>query len=124
MAVTTIDEYLAELPEPKLATLQRLRETIREVVPDATETIAYGMPAFKLDGKVIAGFAAFRHHLSYLPHSGSVLGTLPDEMAAYEQSAGALHFAIDKPLPKTLVRKLIAARRREIREAAAKKRSR
>ncbi|MFA7297590.1 MAG: DUF1801 domain-containing protein [Dehalococcoidia bacterium] len=121
MAAQTIDEYLAALPEPKRATLQRLRATICEVVPAATEVISYGMPAFKVDGKVVAGFAAFKNHLGYLPHSGSVLGTMAEAVSGYEQTPGSLHFAIDKPLPKTLVRKLIAARRREIREAAASK---
>jgi uncharacterized protein YdhG (YjbR/CyaY superfamily) len=63
-----IDEYLGTLDEPKTATLAQLRETI---VPDAEQCISYGMPAFKLRGKTIAGFAAFKSHLSYLPHSGS-----------------------------------------------------
>ena len=118
MAAKTIDEYLAALPEPKRATLQRLRATIREVVPDATEVIAYGMPAFKVDGKVVAGFAAFKNHLAYLPHSGSVLAMLTEDLSGYEQTPGSLHFAIDRTLTQTLVRKLIAARRREIAAAA------
>ena len=117
MAATTIDEYLADVPEPKRTTLQRLRATIREIVPAATEAISYGMPAFKIDGKVVAGFAAFKHHLAYFPHSGGPLRTLATELAGYEQTPGSLHFAIDRPLPKTLVRKLIAARRAEIAEA-------
>lgn len=117
MAAKTIDEYLDALPDPERAALQRLRATILEVVPDASEAIAYGMPAFKLGGKVIAGFAAFKNHLSYLPHSGAVLGALQAETSGYAQTAGWLHFAVDRPLPKTLVRRLIAARRREIAEA-------
>ena len=117
-AAKTVDEYLDALPEPKRATLQRLRAAILEVAPGAIEVIAYGVPAFKLDGTAIAGFAAFKQHLSYLPHSGSVLGTLEAETSVYEQTPGSLHCAINRPLPKTLVRKLIAARRREIAEAA------
>jgi uncharacterized protein YdhG (YjbR/CyaY superfamily) len=80
----------------------------------AEEGISYGMPAFRLDGKVIAGFAAFKNHLSYLPHSGAVLAELADDVADYVTSKGALQFSIDKPLPKTLVKKLIAARLRDI----------
>jgi uncharacterized protein YdhG (YjbR/CyaY superfamily) len=67
-----IDDYLAKVAEPKRATLQKLRQTIRDILPDAEEVISYGMPAFRLNGKVIAGFAAFKSHLAYLPHSGSV----------------------------------------------------
>ena len=87
-----------------------LRKSILEVVPDAEQCISYGAPAFKVQGKTIAGFAAFKNHLSYLPHSGSVLSALGDELDRYEKSKGSLHFAIDKPLPKRLVKKLVTAR--------------
>ena len=113
MSKKEIDDYLANLDEPKRTTLQQLRRTIQSIVPEAEECISYGMPAFRLDGKVIAGFAAFKNHLSYLPHSGAVLAELADDVAGYVTSKGALQFSIDKPLPKTLVKKLIAARRRD-----------
>jgi uncharacterized protein YdhG (YjbR/CyaY superfamily) len=74
-----IDEYLTTLDEPKRGTLAQLRATIAAIVPDAEQGISYGLPAFKLRGKTIAGFAAFTHHLSYLPHSGSVIGQLGKE---------------------------------------------
>src|SRR5208283_6029456 len=83
MSSAEIDEYLADLEEPKRSTLQRLRQTIREVVPQAEEGISYRVPAFRLEGKVIAGFAAFKNHLSYLPHSGSVIPALQGEVAHY-----------------------------------------
>jgi uncharacterized protein YdhG (YjbR/CyaY superfamily) len=105
-----IDEYLAGLEEPKRSTLQRLRQTILEVVPEAKEGISYQVPAFRVDGKVIAGFAAFKNHLSYLPHSGSVFPVLRDEVAGYKTSTGALQFPIDSPLPKSLVEQLIRVR--------------
>ena len=113
-----IDEYLAGLDKPKRATLQKLRQTIHDIVPDAEECISYGMPAFRLNGKVIAGFAAFKNHLSYLPHSGSVLGELSDELAGYQMTPGSLHFPIDKPLPKALVKKIIALRLKQTRGRA------
>jgi uncharacterized protein YdhG (YjbR/CyaY superfamily) len=116
-----IDDYLAALDEPKRTTLQKLRQTIRGVIPDAEECISYGMPGFRLDGKVIAGFAAFKNHLAYLPHSGSVFGELSDELAGYESTPGSLHFPIDKPLPKALVKKLIATRLKEVRSRAIDK---
>ena len=114
MAADEIDSYLANLDEPKRATLEALRTTILEVVPDAEQGLAYGAPAFKVRGKTVAGFAAFAKHLSYLPHSGSVLGELADEVAAYETSKGSLKFPIDRPLPKALVEKLVAARLGEL----------
>ena len=109
-----VDEYLANLDEPKRTTLQQLRQTIRTIVPEAEESISYGMPAYRLRGKVIAGFAAFKNHLSYLPHSGSVFAEIPDDVAGYMTSKGALQFPIDRPLPKALVKKLIAIRLRQI----------
>jgi uncharacterized protein YdhG (YjbR/CyaY superfamily) len=69
--------------------------------------------AFRVDGKVIAGFAAFKQHLSYLPHSGSVFPELADELASYSKSAGALHFPVDRPLPSSLVAKLVGVRLRQ-----------
>jgi uncharacterized protein YdhG (YjbR/CyaY superfamily) len=113
-----IDEYLASVDEPKRTTLEKLRQTIRGIIPGAEECISYGMPAFRLDGKVIAGFAAFKNHLAYLPHSGSVLPELSDDLAGYESTAGSLHFPIDQPLPKALVEKLIASRLNQARKGA------
>jgi len=114
MSKQEVDEYLANLDEPKRTTLQQLRQTIRSIVPEAEESISYGMPAFRLGGKVIAGFAAFKNHLSYLPHSGSVFAEMPDDVAGYVTSKGALQFPIDRPLPKALVKKLIAIRLRQL----------
>ena len=117
MAREEIDGYLAALDEPKRSTLEQLRESILEVVPDAEQCLAYRMPAFQVHRKTVAGFAAFKDHLSYLPHSGSVLADLGDEVAGYEISKGSLRFAVDKPLPKRLVKKLITTRMRELRLA-------
>jgi uncharacterized protein YdhG (YjbR/CyaY superfamily) len=105
-----VDEYLAALDEPKRATLTSLRDTIMAIVPEAEQCISYGMPAFKLRGKTIGGFAAFKNHLSYLPHSGSVIPELAQETAAYTSTKGSLHFPVDEPLPAVLVRELLEAR--------------
>ena len=111
MAYTTIDEYLATLDEPTRAALQHLREDIRALVPDAEECISYSMPAFRVRGKVVAGFAAFTTHLSYLPHSGSVLPALEADLKGFPGGTkGALHFSVDRPLPRALVQKLVATR--------------
>jgi uncharacterized protein YdhG (YjbR/CyaY superfamily) len=114
MATTNpIDVYLATLDEPKRATLTSLRDTIMAIVPEAEQGTSYGMPAFKLRGKTIAGFAAFKSHLSYLPHSGSVIPQLAEETAAYPSTKGSLHFPVDEPLPQALVRKLLEVRMAE-----------
>jgi len=105
-----IDEYLDALEEPKRTTLARLRQTILEIVPEAQQGISYGVPAFKVRGKTIAGFAAFKDHLSYLPHSGSVFPQLTEELRGYTTSSGALRFPIGQPLPVSLAEKLIAVR--------------
>lgn len=110
MSRQEIDSYLATLEEPRRSTLSKLRDTIVSVIPDAEQCISYGMPAFKLQGKVIAGFSAFKNHLSYLPHSGSVLSAMTGELAGYRQTSGSLHFPVDVPLPRELVEKLIAVR--------------
>ena len=101
---------LDALEEPKRTTLAQLRQTILDILPEAEQGISYGLPAFKVRGKTIAGFAAFKNHLSYLPHSGSVFPQLRDELKGYSTSPGALRFGVDQPLPVPLVEKLIAVR--------------
>jgi uncharacterized protein YdhG (YjbR/CyaY superfamily) len=113
MSKREVDDYLASLDEPKRSTLEALRRTILDIIPEAEQGISYGVPAFRLQSKVIAGFAAFKNHLSYLPHSGSVFPELGDAISPYTTSKGALQFPIDTPLPKPLVKKLIAIRRKQ-----------
>jgi len=113
MTSKDIDKYFASLDEPKRATLEEMRRRILDVVPKAEQVISYAVPGFKVQGKTIAGLAAFKNHLSYLPHSGSVLAQLQDEIGDYKQTKSALHFAIDQPLPQHLVRSLLLVRMRE-----------
>lgn len=110
MSEKEIDAYLAALEEPAQSTLRELQLTILGIIPDAEQCISYRMPAFRLGGKVIAGFAAFTNHLSYLPHSGSVLSELHDEVSEYETTKAALHFPVDAPLPRAIVKRLIEVR--------------
>jgi len=116
MGADEIDAYLSTVTEPKRSTLEALRRSIRAAVPQAEEGISYGMPAFRVGGKVVAGFAAFNNHLAYLPHSGSVLAELADELAGYERTSGSLHFAIDEPLPDDLVGRLVEAKLAQLAE--------
>ena len=110
-----IGTYLAALPQPQRDTLASLRVTLRELLPDAQECINYKMPCFKVDGKAVAGFDGFKGHCSYFPHSGNIVQNvsgIPDWCTA--ASKGALHFPVDRSLPKALVRRLVRARLDEI----------
>jgi uncharacterized protein YdhG (YjbR/CyaY superfamily) len=106
----TIDAYLATVKGEKRAALDQLRKTIRAVVPRAEECISYTIPAFRLDGRIVAGFAATAKGCSYFPFSGSTLRTLSKELVDYDQTKSSLHFDPARPLPATLVRKLVKAR--------------
>jgi uncharacterized protein YdhG (YjbR/CyaY superfamily) len=106
----TIDDYLATVSDEKRSALESLRKTIRSIIPEAEECISYGLPAFRLHGVVVAGFSATAKGCSYFPFSGSTLKTLARHLGGYEQTKGSLHFLPDKPLPTSLVRRLVRAR--------------
>ena len=103
---------MAKVPQPQKRTLEALRATILEILPESEEVISYGFPGYRLNGKIICGFDAFKNHCSFFPHSSLVIPALEKELANYKTSKGALQFQIDKPLPKSLVKKLIATRLR------------
>jgi uncharacterized protein YdhG (YjbR/CyaY superfamily) len=112
--MSPIDDYLSNIDEPKRSTLQALRLELRKLLPEAEECISYAMPGFRLNGKMVAGFAAFKNHLSYFPHSGQVLPELADELGAYKWATGTLQFDIDKALPVELVKLLVDTRLRHL----------
>jgi uncharacterized protein YdhG (YjbR/CyaY superfamily) len=114
VSVEEIDRYLSGLEEPKRSTLEAMRRAILEVVPEAEQVLSYRVPAFRVRGKIVAGFAAFKNHVSYLPFSGSVLGQLGDELDGYAMTKSSLHFPVDRPLSAPLVKRLIAVRLAEI----------
>ena len=122
MTSPEVDAYLAGIDEPKRSTLQELRRTILELLPDAEECISYSMPAFRHEGHVVAGFQATSKGCSYYPFSGTTLATLAAELKNYEGTKSAVHFDPKRGLPTTLVRKLLRTRIAEI--APAKKRTR
>ena len=111
----TIDEYVARLTPEKRAALNKLRRTIHTAFPRAEECISYGIPAFRLDGRVVAWFAAAARHLSFFP--GGAIELFKAELEGYEISKGTVRFQPDHPLPAGLVRKMIKAR---IARAAAR----
>jgi uncharacterized protein YdhG (YjbR/CyaY superfamily) len=106
----TIDEYLATVSGNRRTALEKLRKTIRSLVPEAEECLSYRIPAFRLGGKIVAGFCARTQGCSYFPFSGRTLRTLANDLAGYEQTKGALHFDPEAGLPVSLVRKLLKAR--------------
>ena len=106
----SVDEYLAGVPEPARSTLNKIRATIRSVVPpEAREVISYGIPTFKGNDLMIA-YAAFTNHCSLFVLSGSLLESFKDELKGYETSKGTIRFPVDKPMPAALVKKLVKAR--------------
>lgn len=115
------DTYLAKLSADKRATLEWVRKAIRAAAPGAVEGMSYGVPAF-IQGKPIAGYAAGKNHCAYYPMSGAVVAALKDELEGYETSKGAIRFPVGKPLPATLIRKLVEARLAEIAGGPTKKR--
>jgi uncharacterized protein YdhG (YjbR/CyaY superfamily) len=106
----TIDEYLAGVSDSQRALLDKLRRDIRAVVPRAEECISYGIPAFRVGGRVVAGFCATRKGCSYFPFSGTTLETLARELTHFDQTKSSLHFGPGAPLSRALVRRLIRAR--------------
>lgn len=110
----TVSEYLDGAPEPQRSTLLALRATLREILPEAEETISYNMPAHKVNGKAVAGYAYFKNHCSYFPHSGTVLPELEDELAGYTWTKGTLQFPVDEPMPESLVRRLVEVRLKQL----------
>ena len=115
-----VDSKLNTLPEPQRTVMLNLAVTIRELIPGATECISYNLPAFEVEGGVICGIEGYKKHNSYFPFSGSVLTQLSSELANYEMTKGSLHFPLDKPLPKGLLKKLIRVRLDQIEEKSRK----
>jgi uncharacterized protein YdhG (YjbR/CyaY superfamily) len=114
----SVNEYYAAVPKTARSTLKKLREAIRSAVPpEATETISYGIPCFKHRGALV-WFAGFADHCSLFPTS-SVIGAFQPELNKFHTSKGTIHFPLDKPVPVSLVRRIVKAR---VAQAEAKKR--
>jgi len=111
---TSVDAYLASVPDDRRLALEKLRAQIHALVPEAEECISYAMPAFRARGKVFAGFAATLKGCSYFPFSGTTLATLAADLAAWSQTKSALHFDPARGLPTPLLKKLVKARLAEI----------
>jgi uncharacterized protein YdhG (YjbR/CyaY superfamily) len=112
----TIDEYLSALSDDKRAALEKLRRDIKAAAPRAEQCISYGIPAFRLDGKVLVHMGAASRHCAFYP--GAVIAAFADELAGYDTSKGTIRFPPGRPLPATLVRAIVKA---QIARRAAKR---
>lgn len=97
-------------PMPHRKTMLEMRNRILQIIPEAEEVISYGMPAFNVNGNVVAGLLANKKHVGYYPFSGSVLVNFKKELVNYSHTKSAIHVPVDKPLSKALISKLIKAR--------------
>lgn len=107
----TVDEYLDAAPEPQRTTLRELRTMLSRILPEAEEAISYGVPAFTIGGKAVAGYAQAKQHCSYFPHSGSVIDQVePALLEGYDRAKGTLRFRVDRVPDEALVRSLVEIR--------------
>lgn len=106
--IETVDEYISSFPAETQAVLKKVRQAIREVLPDAEEVISYQIPAFKIGGKYVIYFAGFAKHISVypIPHGDAALAK---EIAPYVAGKGTVRFSLDKPIPYDLIKKLAKA---------------
>jgi uncharacterized protein YdhG (YjbR/CyaY superfamily) len=114
-----VDEYMGQLPDDRRAVMEQLRSTIRSAAPDATEAISYNMPAFRLGGRFLVSYEAFKNHYSLFPWSDSMVEELGEEMKPYAVGKGTIRFPADQPIPIDLVARIVAIRNREVAQESA-----
>jgi uncharacterized protein YdhG (YjbR/CyaY superfamily) len=112
--MSTFDDYLASVPEPQKAELERLRQLVRRVVPDVEESESYGMPAFKYKDRPLLGFKVSKNHLNVFPFSPEAIDAARDALAGFDLSKGTVRFTPDKPIPDSALKQLLRHRLREI----------
>ncbi|MPZ23385.1 MAG: hypothetical protein GEU28_07540 [Dehalococcoidia bacterium] len=112
---TDIDGYLSAVPDDARATLEKLRRTIKAVAPGAVESVSYGVPTFKYQGRPLIYIGAAKNHCAIY---GMNVGAYQDELAAYDTAKGTIRFPPNEPPPKALVKKLVSDRLAEIDAAA------
>ena len=118
----TIDEYLARVNADYRGALRKIREAIRAAAPKAEESISYGIPAFRLNGRSLVFFGAWANHCAFYPGSSATLKKFRNELSDFQTSKGTLRFSPDKPLPVALVKRLVKARIAENNDRATKRR--
>jgi uncharacterized protein YdhG (YjbR/CyaY superfamily) len=119
---TTVDAYIEEQPQAAQLALKRLRATVKKLAPEAEESIAYQMPAYKYRGKPLIYFGAFKAHISIFP-TKSPVAMYQQELAAYQTSKGTIQFAFDHHFPDDLLQKIIILRLDDIERITEKQRT-
>ena len=114
MSIEEVTAYIEALPEPKRSTLLAMREAVLEIEPTLEQVIAWKSAMFKFNGKYVAGLCAHKEHISYSPQSAEVMLELAGDLEEYVTSKSSFQFAVDKPVPKALLSKLIKARIAEL----------
>jgi uncharacterized protein YdhG (YjbR/CyaY superfamily) len=114
----SVDEYIKAFPKDVQDLLEKMRQTIKKAAPDAVEVISYQMPTFKLKGKNLVYFAAFKNHIGFYPVPSGVTA-FKKELSPYKQGKGSVQFPFDKPVPYDLVRRIVQFRAREQQEKKA-----
>jgi len=104
-----VADYLSQVPEPQREALERLRRTIKSIVPDAVEAISYQIPTFKLNGRMLVSYAAFKHHCSFFPGAGPI-EMHANDLKSFQTSKGTIQFTPEHPLSTALVKKLVKTR--------------
>ncbi len=117
----TVEAYLAAVPKESRAALEKLRQTIKSLVPEAVEVISYQIPTFKLDGRMLVSYAAFAEHCSFFPGTGPIEAH-QNELKSYPTSKGTIRFTPERPLTESLIKKLVKTRLK-LNEATLKKRA-
>jgi uncharacterized protein YdhG (YjbR/CyaY superfamily) len=115
--MSSFDDYLADVPDPQRAELERIREFVRRTVPDAEEATSYGMPAFKYRKRPLLGFRVSKNHLSVFPFSPAAVEAARDSLAGFDLAKGTVRFTPDQPIPDAALEQLVGHRLREIERA-------
>ena len=107
---SSVTAYLEPLPAEQRAALERVREQLAALLPAAEESISYGIPTFKLNGRAVVWYAAWKNHLSLYPLTDTFLQSHAAELEAYRRTKGSIHFTPDAPLPEALLEELVRSR--------------
>ena len=123
MAASTsvIDTHLHKFPPAQAAALLKMRDAVARMLPGAEQVLAWGMPAFRIDGDAVLGFEGFKNHNSLFPMSGGVIARLQRELAGYEVTKGTTHFPLGKPIPVSILRVVVTTRIAEINDSYPRK---
>ena len=113
--------YFTSLPAASKKHLKHVRDAIRRAAPEAVEDFAYGIPAFRLDGRPFVYYAAFRHHVSLYPMTDAIRRTHATALSGYKTSKGTVQFPLDAPVPVTLIKRLVKARVAEVKATSGRR---